>query len=46
LQGPPGQGRDKGALAVLPSNQVLYSGGVTLVAPVQTVATTEIFFGP
>lgn len=46
LQGAPGQARENGALAVLPTNQVLWTGGVTIVEPVQTVATAELFFGP
>lgn len=46
LQGGPSQGRENAALALLPSNQVFWSGGMTIVAPVQTVATTELFFGP
>lgn len=45
LQEGPTQGREKAALAVLPSNQVFWSGGVTIVAPFQTVATSELFFG-
>lgn len=45
LQGGPAQGREKGALAVLPTNQVLFSGGHTLVAPLTSVATAELFFG-
>lgn len=45
LQGGPAQARDDGALAVLPTNQVLYSGGHTLVAPIASVATAELFFG-
>ena len=46
LQSGPSQARENGALAVLPSNQVLFTGGSTLVAPVQSVATAELFFGP
>lgn len=46
LAGPPTQGRDRAALAVLPTNQVFFSGGHTTTPPFTTTSLAEIYFGP
>jgi hypothetical protein len=46
LAGPLAQARDHGALAILPNNQVLFTGGHTVATPPVTSNTAEIYFGP
>jgi uridylate kinase len=46
LAGPPSQGRDRAAMAVLPTNQVMFTGGHTTTPPFTTTSLAEIYFGP
>lgn len=46
LAGPPSQGRDRAAMAVLPTNQVMLTGGHTTTPPFTTTSLAEIYFGP
>ena len=46
LAGPLSQGRDRAAMAVLPNNQVLFTGGHTTTAPFTTTSVAELFFCP
>ncbi|MCC7072815.1 MAG: hypothetical protein IT383_15920 [Deltaproteobacteria bacterium] len=46
LAGPPAEALERAAMAILPTNQVMLTGGHTTSAPYTTRATAEIFFGP
>lgn len=46
LAGPPTVARDRAALALLPTNQVLLTGGHTTTPPYTTTSLAEIYFGP
>ncbi|MBI1945781.1 MAG: hypothetical protein HYS27_08800 [Deltaproteobacteria bacterium] len=46
LAGAPGVARDRAAMAVLPTNQVLLTGGHTTTPPYTTTSLAEIYFGP
>ena len=46
LAGPPTVARDRSAMAVLPTNQVLLTGGHTTTPPFTTTSLAEIYFGP
>jgi hypothetical protein len=46
LARPLGQSRDAGAMAVLPTNQVLFTGGHTLTPPFESSDSAELYFGP
>lgn len=46
LEGPPAEALERAAVAVLPSNQVMLTGGHTTTAPYTTRATAELYFGP
>ncbi len=46
LAGPPAEALERAAVALLPSNQVLLTGGHTTSAPYTTRATAQIYFGP
>lgn len=46
LEGPPAEALERAAMAVLPNNQVMLTGGHTTTEPYTTRATAEIYFGP